>query len=157
MWQIDSQKLTATTHWSLAPCKEPSGLAMDLEHRRLFSGCDNKMVAVVDADTGKVIATPEIGDGVDANGFDPGTGFVFSSNGESGTLTVIHEDTPDKYTVVENVPTQKSARTMTLDPKTHEVFTVAAQFGPRPAATPETPRPRPPILPNSFVVLIYGR
>jgi YVTN family beta-propeller protein len=157
IWQIDSQKLTATTHWSLAPCKEPSGLAMDLEHRRLFSGCDNKMVAVVDADTGKVIATPEIGDGVDANGFDPGTGFVFSSNGESGTLTVIHEDTPDKYTVVENVPTQKSARTMTLDPKTHEVFTVAAQFGPRPAATPETPRPRPPILPNSFVVLIYGR
>jgi len=157
MWQIDSQKLTATTHWSLAPCKEPSGLAMDLEHRRLFSGCDNKMVAVVDADTGKVIATPEIGDGVDANGFDPGTGFVFSSNGESGTLTVIHEDTPDKYTVVENVPTQKSARTMALDPKTHEVFTVAAQFGPRSAATPETPRPRPPILPNSFVVLIYGR
>jgi YVTN family beta-propeller protein len=157
MWQIDSQKLTATTHWSLAPCKEPSGLAMDLEHRRLFSGCDNKMVAVVDADTGKVIATPEIGDGVDANGFDPGTGFVFSSNGESGTLTVIHEDTPDKYTVVENVPTQKSARTMALDPKTREVFTVAAQFGPRPAATPETPRPRPPILPNSFVVLIYGR
>ena len=157
MWQIDSQKLTATTHWSLAPCKEPSGLAMDLEHRRLFSGCDNKMVAVVDAGTGKVIGTPEIGDGVDANGFDPGTGFVFSSNGESGTLTVIHEDTPDKYTVVENVSTQKSARTMTLDPKTHEVFLVAAQFGPRPAATPETPRPRPPILPNSFVVLIYGR
>ena len=157
MWQIDSQKLTATTHWSLAPCKEPSGLAMDLDHRRLFSGCDNKMVTVVDADTGKVIATPEIGDGVDANGFDPGTGFVFSSNGESGTLTVIHEDTPDKYTVVENVSTQKSARTMTLDPKTHEVFLVAAQFGPRPAATPETPRPRPPILPNSFVVLIYGR
>jgi YVTN family beta-propeller protein len=157
MWQIDSQKLTATTHWPLAPCKEPSGLAMDLEHRRLFSGCDNKMVAVTDADTGKVIATPEIGDGVDANGFDPGTGFVFSSNGESGTLTVIHEDTPDKYTVVENVPTQKSARTMTLDPKTHEVFLVAAQFGPRPAATPETPRQRPPVLPNSFVVLVYGR
>jgi YVTN family beta-propeller protein len=157
MWQIDSQKLTATTHWPLAPCKEPSGLAMDPEHRRLFSGCDNKMIAVTDADNGKVIATPEIGDGVDANGFDSGTGFVFSSNGESGTLTVIHEDTPDKYTVVENVPTQKSARTMTLDPKTHEVFLVAAQFGPRPAATPETPRPRPPVLPNSFVVLIYGK
>ena len=135
LWQIDSQKLTATAHWPLAPCKEPSGLAMDVEHRRLFSGCDNKMIAVTDADTGKVIATPEIGDGVDANGFDPGTGFVFSSNGESGTLTVIHEYTPDKYSVVENVPTQKSARTMTLDPKTHEVFLVAAQFGPRPAAT----------------------
>lgn len=157
MWQIDSQKLVAVTHWPLVPCKEPSGLAMDIEHRRLFSGCDNKMVAVTDADSGKVIATPEIGDGVDANGFDPGTGFVFSSNGESGTLTVIHQDTPDKYTVVENVRTQKSARTMTLDPKTHEVFLVAAQFGPRPAATQETPRPRPQVLPNSFVVLVYGR
>jgi YVTN family beta-propeller protein len=158
MWQIDSQKLAVITHWSLAPCQEPSGLAMDIEHHRLFSGCDNKMVAVVNADTGKVIATPPIGDGVDANGFDPGTGFVFSSNGESGTLTVIHEDSPDKYTVVENVPTQKSARTMALDPKTHEVYLVAAQFGPRPTTpTPENPRGRPPILPNSFVVLVYGR
>ena len=157
MWQIDSQKLTATTHWPLAPCKEPSGLAIDVEHHRLFSGCDNKMIAVVNADTGKVVATPPIGDGVDANGFDPGTEFVFSSNGESGTLTVIHEDTPDKYSVVENVPTQKSARTMALDPKTHEVFLVAAQFGPRPAPTAETPHPRPPVLQNSFVVLIYGR
>jgi YVTN family beta-propeller protein len=157
MWQIDSQKLAATTHWPLAPCKEPSGLAIDVAHRRLFSGCDNKMMAVVDADSGKGIATPPIGEGVDADAFDPGTGFVFSSNGESGTLTVIHEDTPDKYSVVENVTTQKSARTMALDPKTHEVFLVAAQFGPRPAPTAETPHPRPTILPNSFVVLVYGR
>jgi DNA-binding beta-propeller fold protein YncE len=130
---------------------------MDTEHHRLFAGCDNKMIAVVNADTGKVVATPPIGDGVDANGFDPGTGYVFSSNGESGTLTVIHEDTPDKYTVVENVPTQKSARTMALDLKTHEVYLVAAQFGPRPAPTPETPRPRPPVLPDSFVVLVCGK
>ena len=116
------------------------------------------MMAVVDADSGKVIATPAIGDGVDANGFDPGTGFVFASNGESATLTVIHEDSPDKYTVVEEVPTQKSARTMTLDAKTHEVYLVTAHFGPRPAApTPENQHPRPTILPNSFVVLIYGR
>jgi YVTN family beta-propeller protein len=157
MWQIDSQKLAVITHWSLAPCQEPSGLAIDAANHRLFAGCDNKMVAVVNADTGKVIATPPIGDGVDANAFDPGTGFVFSSNGESGTLTVIHEDSPDKYTVVENVPTQKSARTMALDPKTHEVYLVAAQFGPRPTPTPENPRGRPPILPNSFVVLVYGR
>jgi YVTN family beta-propeller protein len=157
MWQIDSQKLAAITHWPLAPCKEPSGLAIDVAHRRLFSGCDNKMIAVVNADIGKVVATPPIGDGVDANGFDPVTGFVFSSNGESGTLTVIHEDTPDKYSVVENVTTQKSARTMALDPKTHEVYLVTADFGPRPAPTAETPHPRPTILPNSFVVLIYGR
>jgi len=157
MWQIDSQNLTVTKHWSLAPCDEPSGLAMDVEHHRLFSGCDNKMVAVVNAVNGRVVATPPIGDGVDANAFDPGTGFVFSSNGESGTLTVIHEDSPGKYTVLENVTTQKSARTMALDPKKHEVYLVAAEFGPRPAATQDNPRPRPTILPNSFVVLIYGR
>jgi DNA-binding beta-propeller fold protein YncE len=157
MWQIDSQKLTVTARWSLAPCQEPSGLAIDVANHRLFAGCDNKMVAVVNSDTGKVIATPAIGDGVDANAFDPGTGFVFSSNGESGTLTVIHEDAPDKFSVVENVPTQKSARTMTLDPKTHEVFTVAAEFGPRPAPSADNAHPRPPVLPNSFVVLIYGK
>jgi DNA-binding beta-propeller fold protein YncE len=155
--QIDSQKLTATAHWPLAPCQEPSGLAIDVTNHRLFAGCDNKMVAVVNADSGKVIATPAIGDGVDANAFDPGTGFAFSSNGESGNLTVIHEDSPEKFSVVENVPTQKSARTMTLDPKTHEVFTVAAELGTRSAPTADNAHPRPAILPNSFVVLIYGR
>jgi DNA-binding beta-propeller fold protein YncE len=157
LWQIDSQKLTVTARWPLAPCQEPSGLAIDAANHRLFAGCDNKMIAVVNADTGKVIATPAIGEGVDANAFDPGTGFVFSSNGESGTLTVIHEDSPDKFSVVENVPTQKSARTMTLDPKTHEIYTVAAEFGPRPAPSADNAHPRPPVLPNSFVVLIYGR
>jgi DNA-binding beta-propeller fold protein YncE len=157
LWQIDSQKLTVTARWPLAPCQEPSGLAIDVEHHRLFAGCDNKMVAVVNAASGKVIATPAIGDGVDANAFDSGTGFAFSSNGESGTLTVIHEDSPEKFSVVENLPTQKSARTMTLDPKTHEVFTVAAEFGARPAPTADNAHPRPAILPNSFVVLIYGR
>jgi YVTN family beta-propeller protein len=157
IWQIDSQNLTVTARWPLAPCREPSGLAIDAAHRRLFAGCGNKMMAVVDADSGKVIATPEISDGVDANGFDPGTGFAFASNGQSATLSVIHEDTPDKYTVVENVPTQKGARTMTLDPKTHEVYLVTADFGSRPAPTPENQHPRPTILPNSFVVLVYGR
>jgi YVTN family beta-propeller protein len=157
MWQIDSQKLAATTHWALAPCNEPSGLAIDVAHHRLFSGCDNKMMAVVDADSGKVIATPPIGEGVDADAFDPGAGFAFASNGQSATLTVIHEDSPDKFSVVENVPTQKGARTMALDPKTHEVYLVTADFGPRPAPTAETPHPRPTILPNSFVVLVYGR
>jgi len=115
------------------------------------------MMAVVDADSGKVIATPAIGEGVDGCGFDPGTGFAFASNGQSATLSVIHEDSPDKFAVVEEVPTQKGARTMTLDPKTHEVYLVTADFGPRPAPTPENQHPRPTILPNSFVVLIYGR
>jgi DNA-binding beta-propeller fold protein YncE len=157
LWEIDLQKLTVTAKWRLAPCEEPSGLAMDISHRRLFAGCDNKMMAVVNADTGKVVATPAIGEGVDANAFDPGLSFAFSSNGGSGTLTVVHEDSPDKYTVVDDVATQRGARTMALDPKTHEVYLATAEFGPRPAATAENPHPRPQIVPNSFVILVFGR
>jgi hypothetical protein len=155
--RIDSQKLEVTATWPLAPCEEPSGLAIDASHRRLFAGCDNKMMAVVDTGSGKVIATPAIGEGVDANGFDAGLGFAFASNGRSATLTVVHEDSPDKFTVAEDVPTQRGARTMALDPKTHEVYLVTADFGPPPAATPENPHPRPSIVPNSFVVLVFGR
>jgi len=155
--RIDSQKLEVTATWPLAPCEEPSGLAMDTAHRRLFAGCGNNMMAVIDADSGKVIATPAIGEGVDANGFDPGLAFAFASNGRSATLTVVHEDSPDKFTVTEDVPTQRGARTMALDPKTHEVYLVTADFGPPPAASSENPRPRPAILPNSFVVLVFGR
>ena len=153
---IDAKKLTVVAHWPLAPCEEPSGLAMDTHGRRLFAGCGNKMMAVVDADSGKVLATPAIGSGVDANAFDPGTKFAFASNGE-GTLTVVHEDSPAKFSVVEDVTTQRGARTMALDPKTHEVFLVTAEFGPRPEPTKENPRPRPPILPDTFTVLVFGR
>ena len=155
--RIDSRKLTVTARWPLAPCEEPSGLAMDIAHSRLFAGCDNKMMAVVDAATGKVIATPPIGSGVDANDFDPATGFAFASNGQSATLTVVHEDSPDKFSVVEDVPTQLGARTMTLDRKSHEVYLVTAGFGPPPAPTAENPRPRPTLVPDSFVVLVFGR
>jgi DNA-binding beta-propeller fold protein YncE len=155
--QIDSMNLVVTARWPLDPCKEPSGLAIDVKHRRLFAGCDNKMMAVIDADSGKVIATPPIGDGVDADQFDPATGFAFASNGQSGTLTVVHEDSPDKFSVVEDVPTQRGARTMTLDPKTHEVYLVTAQFGPPPAPTAANPRPFPTLVPDSFVVLVFGR
>ena len=156
MVEIDAKKLTVLAHWSLKPCEEPSGLAMDTHGRRLFAGCSNKMMAVVDADSGKVLATPPIGQGVDANGFDPGTKFAFASNGE-GTLTVVREESPTKYTVVEDVTTQRGARTMALDPKTHEVFLVTAEFGPRPEPTKENPRPRPPMLPDTFTVLVFGR
>jgi len=155
--QIDSQSLKVTATWPLAPCKEPSGLAMDIAHRRLFAGCDNKMMAVIDADSGKVVATPEIGEGVDADAFDPELQYAYASNGESGTLTVVHEDTPDKSSVVDNVPTQAHARTMALDPKTHQVFLVTADFGPAPAATPDNAHPRPTMVKDSFVVLIFGR
>jgi hypothetical protein len=98
-----------------------------------------------------------IGEGVDANGFDPGTGLGFSSNGQDGTLTVIREEAPDRFNVAETVPTRKGARTMALDEKTHTVYVVTAQFGPAPAATAEQPRPRPAILPDTFTILVVGR
>jgi DNA-binding beta-propeller fold protein YncE len=154
--QIDSINLVVTAHWPLDPCKEPSGLAIDVKHRRLFAGCANKMMAVIDADSGKVMATPPIGAGVDSDQFDPGTGFAFASNG-SGTLTVVHEDSPNQFSVVEDVPTQQGARTMALDPKTHEVYLVTGQLAPRPAPTPDNPRPFPTLVPDSFVVLVFGR
>jgi DNA-binding beta-propeller fold protein YncE len=153
--QIDSQKLTITARWPLSPGQSPSGLAIDREHRRLFVGCHNQMMAVVDADSGKVLATPEIGQGVDANAFDPGTQLAFSSNGD-GTLTVVHEDSPEKFTPVASVPTQRGARTMALDLKTHNIFLVTAEFGPPPAPTPEHPHPRPPAIPGSFTLLVFG-
>ena len=149
--QFDAQKLTVLNRWPLAPCEEPSGLAMDLKGRRLFAGCGNKMMAVVDADTGKVIATPAIGQGVDANRFDPETNYAFASNGE-GTLTVVHEDSPDKFSVVENVPTKRSARTMALDMKTHNIFLAAADFEP-----PAQGERRGRMKPGSFVILVVGK
>jgi DNA-binding beta-propeller fold protein YncE len=154
--QIDSRNLVVTARWPLAPCASPSGLAIDAVHRRLFAGCHNKMMAVVDADSGKVIATPAIALGVDANQFDPGTGFAFSSNG-SGSFTVVHEDSQDKFSLLEEVPTRAGARTMTLDPKTHEVYLVTADFAPPPAPTPENPHPRGGMVSDSFVVLVFGR
>jgi DNA-binding beta-propeller fold protein YncE len=152
---IDPNKLEVKAKWPLAPCTEPSGLAIDRKNRRLYVGCDNKMMAVVDAANGKVLATPAIGDGVDATAFDDGTGLAFASCGE-GVLTLVKEDSPGKFTA-ENVPTKKGARTLALDAKTHNVFVVTADFGPRPAPTAENPHPRPPMLPDSFVVLVVGK
>jgi DNA-binding beta-propeller fold protein YncE len=153
---IDPAKLEVKASWPLAPCEEPSGLAIDRKNRRLFAGCDNEMMAVVDADSGKVIATPAIGEGVDANAFDPETSLAFASCGE-GVLTVVKEESPSKFTVVENVPTQQGARTMALDEKTHNVAVVTAKFGVPPAPTADNPHPRRTILPDTFVVLVYGR
>ena len=152
---IDSNTLKVLNTWPLAPGESPSGMAMDRQHRRIFSGCHNKMMTVMDADTGKIIATPAIGQGVDANGFDQETQLAFSSNGD-GTLTVVHEDSPQIYSVVENVTTQRGARTMALDHKTHNVFLVTAEFGPMPPPTPAQPRPRPPMVPGSFTLLVFA-
>jgi DNA-binding beta-propeller fold protein YncE len=153
---IDTRKLTANAHWSLAPCEEPTGLAMDRKHRRLIVGCSNKLMAVVNADTGKVVTTLPVGRGVDASAFDPATDLAFTSNGE-GTLSVVHEDAPDKFTLVETVQTQAGARTMSLDPKTHRVYLVSAEFGAAPPATPERPRPRPSVVPGSFTLIVLGK
>jgi DNA-binding beta-propeller fold protein YncE len=153
---LDPKELKVKSSWPLAPCESPSGLAMDIKNRRLFAGCDNKMMAVVNADTGKVITTLPIGDGVDASRFDPETRLAFASCGE-GVLTVVKEDAPDKFSLVENVKTERGARTMALDHKTHAVYLVTANFGPPPAATAGNPHPRPAILPDSFKVLVVGK
>jgi len=153
---IDANKLVVKEKWPLAPCESPSGLSMDKKNRRLFVGCDNKMMAVVDADSGKVLATPAIGDGVDATAFDDETGLAFASCGE-GVLSVIREESPQKFVLAETVPTQTGARTLALDSKTHKVFVVTAQFGPPPAATPDNPHPRHSIVPDTFVVLVVAK
>jgi len=153
---IDPNKLEVKAKWPLAPCTEPSGLSIDRKNRRLFVGCDNKMMAVVDADSGKVLATPAIGEGVDATAFDEETGLAFASCGE-GVLTVVKEDSPSNFSVAENIPTQQGARTMALDSKTHNAYVVTAKFGPPPAPTADNPHPRRSIVPDSFVVLVVGK
>jgi DNA-binding beta-propeller fold protein YncE len=153
---FDSKKLAVKARWPVAPGDEPSGMAIDREHRRLFVGCGNKKMIVMDADSGKVIAALPIGEGVDANGYDPATELAFSSNGD-GTLTVVHEDSPDKFTVVETVQTERGARTMAIDTKKHTVILVTADFTPPPGATPDRPHPRPTIVPDSFRVLVFGK
>jgi len=153
--QIDPQALKVKKTWPLSPCEEPSGLAIDLEARRLFSVCSNNKMAVVSADSGQVITTVAIGSGPDAAAYDAGRKLVFSSNGE-GTLTVVKQDSADKYTVIANVPTEKSARTMSLDAKSHKIYLSAAQLGATPEATAENPHPRPKMLPGSFHVLVVS-
>lgn len=155
--KLDAKTHTVAATWPLAPCESPSGLSIDTAHRRLFAVCDNQKMAVVDADSGKVVATPAIGDGPDAARFSPSDQYAFSSNGGSGTLTVVHEDDPNHFTVVENLPTRRGARTMAMDPDGSRVYVVTADFGPRPAATAENPRPRPAILPGSFTVIAIGK
>lgn len=151
--EIDAQKLSVLHRWPLAGCKEPSGLAIDQKNRRLFSVCGNKKMMIVNSETGKVIATPAIGEDPDAAAFDPDTQLVFSSNGESGDLTVIHEDSPDQYVVVETIPTKKYARTMAIDSKTHNIYLPIADFEP---VTPKGEED-PPMKPNSFGVLLVSK
>jgi len=152
---LDPNQIKVKARWPMAGCEEPSGLAIDREHRRLFSGCD-KLMAIVDADSGKEVSTVPICDGVDATAYDAETKLAFASC-HDGNLTVIREESPDKFTVAETVPTQEGARTMALDAKSHQVYTVTAKFGKAPAATADNPHPRPSIEPDSFVVLVLDK
>jgi len=153
--KIDSQTMKITQSWSLAPGESPSGLSMDVKNDRLFSGCHNKLLVVMNAKNGKVIQTLPIGDHVDGTYFDPESGNVFVSCGD-GTLTVIHENSPNQYNLVENVPTEPGAKTLAFDSKTGHVFLDTAQFL---EVTPTTadPKPHRKIVPGSFRVLVVGK
>lgn len=151
---LDAKSLKVTARWSIKPLEEPTGLAFDAAHQRLFSVGGNKLMAVVDANTGKLLTTLPIGERCDGAAFDPGTGTAFAANGE-GTLTVVRADRAGHYTVAETVPTRKGARTLAVDEKTHLVYLPTADFGPAAEAKPGQ-RSRPPMIPGSFQILVLG-
>jgi DNA-binding beta-propeller fold protein YncE len=152
---IDTKTHEIVGTWPIAPGEEASGLAIDTAHHRLFLGCHNKLMVMMDSDSGKVVATVPIGDRVDANAFDPGTQFAFSSNGD-GTVTIAHEDAADKLTVIQTLTTERGARTMALDPTTHKIYLASAKYEPQPPPEAGAPRQRPKIIPGSFKILVYG-
>jgi len=156
IFEIDSRKLAVLHKWPIPPCEEPSGLAMDVEHRRLFSGCGNRMVRMTDADTGKFAFSSGIGEHVDATAFDPELGLIFNSCGD-GTLSVIHEESPDHYFFMQNAATQRGARTMALDTKTHHVFLAVAEIEPAPPSAPGQPHQHPKAVPGTFALLEFAR
>jgi DNA-binding beta-propeller fold protein YncE len=149
--EIDAKTATVARRWSTGSCKQPVAMAIDTAHHRLFSGCRSGVMAVSDYQAGKVVATVPIGSGVDGAGYDAASGDVFASNAD-GTLTVIHQDAPDQYHVLENVPTPQGSRNMGLDPTNHRVFVVSAKFGPAPAGSRRRPVP-----PGSFSVMVIER
>jgi len=153
--EIDATKPAVTRHASLAPCEGPTGIGIDVKNKKLFSACGNKMMAVIDILSLKVIATPPIGSGADGAGFDSGLGLAFSANGGDGTLSIV-KLVNGKYETVDNVPTERGARTMTVDEKAHRVYLLAAEYGPAPEAQGGK-KGRPPILPDSFHVLAVGK
>ena len=150
---IDPQQLSVTSVWPISGCEEPSGLAIDAADQRLFAVCENKVMAVVDAASGRVLGTAPIGAGVDAAAYDSAAQLAFASCGE-GVLTAVHLGASGAPQVAQSLPTQRGARTMALDERSHRIFLVTANFGPAPAATPEHPHPRPAILPGSFRLLV---
>jgi YVTN family beta-propeller protein len=153
--RLDAKTNKLTAEWPLTGCDSPSGLAFDVAGSRLFPVCDGKKMGVIDSNTGKVLATAAIGDGPDGAGWDAKHKLAFASCGE-GVLSVIDAGAPG-YPTIESLPTQRGARTMTYDSATDRIYLVSAEFGPRPEPTADNPRPRPAIVPGSFVVLVVGR
>ena len=153
--EIDAAKPAVLRRASLAPCEAPSGLAIDVKNKKLFSACSNKVMAVTDIATLKVVATPPIGPGTDGAGFDPGLGLAFSSNGGDGTLSIVKQ-VNGKYETVDTVPTERGARTMTVDPKNHRVYLLAAEYGPAPEAAAGKESASP-ILPDTFHILVVSK
>ncbi len=151
---IDYHAHQVVATWPIAPGEAASGMAIDLAHHRLFLGTDNHLMVMMDSTNGKVLSTVPIGEDVDANAFDPETGLAFASC--DGTLTIAREETPGKLTVVQKLETAKRARTMALDPKTHNVYLPTARFEPAPEPAPGAPRPRPKVIDGTFKILVYG-
>ncbi len=152
--EIDAAKPAVLRKASLAPCEGPTGLAIDVKNKKLFSACGNKMMAVTDIPSLKVVATPPIGPGSDGAGFDPDLGLAFTSNGGDGTISIVKQ-VNGKYETVDTVQTERGARTMTVDPKNHRIYLLAAEYGPAPDSGGK--KGRPPILPDSFHVLVVGK
>ena len=152
---IDAKSHQVVTNWPIAPGEEASGMAIDVENHRLFLGCHNGKMVMMDSVDGRVLVSVPIGQGVDANAFDPGTQLAFASCGD-GTTTIAKEETPDKLTVVQTLKTERGARTMALDPATHKIYLPTAQFEPQPEQTPGAPRQRPKMVPGTFKILVYG-
>src|SRR5215471_17594518 len=152
---IDTSKHEVVAHWPLAPGEEPSGIALDAQHHRLFAGCHNHMMVMVDTETGKVVTNVPIGAGVDGCAFDDSTQLAFASCGD-GTTTIAKEDAAKKLTVIQVLKTERGARTMALDPKSHRIFLPSAQFQPPPSPSPGASPGRPTVVPNTLKLLIYG-
>lgn len=152
---IDASKHEVVAHWSLAPGEGPSGIALDAQHHRLFSGCHNKVMTMLDTESGKVIGTVPIGAGVDGCAFDDSTQLAFASSGD-GTTTIAKEEAPNKLAVVQVLKTERGARTIALDPRTHRIYLPTAQFAPAPSPSPGASPARPSIVPNTLKLLVYG-
>jgi YVTN family beta-propeller protein len=152
---IDANKHEVVAHWSLAPGENPSGIALDARHHRLFSACHNKLMVMLDTENGKVIANVPIGVGVDGCEFDDSTQLAFASCGD-GTTTIAKEQAPNKLTVVQLLKTERGARTIALDPRTHRIFLPTAQFAPAPSPSPGASPARPSIVPNTLKLLVYA-